>query len=284
MILNGPAELCRLNEKTRYLIFKMVVPEVDNASPLYMLSQGFKLGGQLPHAHEFQRQIWEEDQFEIIEREFNRLRDDMLAAGEGVATPLPIDKEESELDVAVRLQMTGQLEEATTVFRKILEEDPRNSDAWHLMGIIAQQTGQPHAAENMFTRAIQILPSQGNYYVSLSALLRSLDRNEEAINVLQKGIAIEPNDAGAHADLSELLHLTGDAVASENEMMEALKLASNSVDLYERAAALLDMHGNTTEALNFYRRAVEIRAEQQKTTQEASARMPENPTITLSNL
>ena len=120
--------------------------------------------------------------------------------------------------------------------------------------------------------------------MSLSALLRSLDRNEEAINVLQKGIAIEPNDAGAHADLSELLNLTGDAVASENEMMEALKLAPNSVDLYERAAALLDMHGNRAEALNFYRRAVEIRAEQQKTMQEASARMPENPTITLSNL
>lgn len=67
---NGPMGLCWLNERTRYLTFKMLTESVPQTTAAYVASHGFELGASLPFATPYQRWVWEDDDLPVIEREF----------------------------------------------------------------------------------------------------------------------------------------------------------------------------------------------------------------------
>jgi hypothetical protein len=67
---NGPMGLCWLNERTRYITFKMLTDAAPQATPEYMRHLGFEIGASLPGATPAQKWVWEDDDFSVIEREF----------------------------------------------------------------------------------------------------------------------------------------------------------------------------------------------------------------------
>ena len=50
------------------------------------------------------------------------------------------------LAVAIRHQKAGQLQQAETLYRQILSQQPDNPEALHYLGLIAHQAGQGDAA------------------------------------------------------------------------------------------------------------------------------------------
>lgn len=70
---NGPLFMCLHNSRTRVLIFKIVTPSAPQTTEDFMVSLGFKIGGQVPFATSCQRLVWEDDNLETIEREFARM-------------------------------------------------------------------------------------------------------------------------------------------------------------------------------------------------------------------
>jgi hypothetical protein len=66
---NGPMGLCWLNERTRYVTFKLLA-DAPQATPEYMRHLGYEIGGQMPQARPWQRFVWEDDALDIIAREF----------------------------------------------------------------------------------------------------------------------------------------------------------------------------------------------------------------------
>lgn len=69
----GPMGLCWLNERTRYITFKILTQGVPQASASYVASHGFALGKSLPFATAFQKWVWEDDDLPVIEREFEKM-------------------------------------------------------------------------------------------------------------------------------------------------------------------------------------------------------------------
>jgi hypothetical protein len=67
---NGPMGLCWLNERTRYITFKLVTSSVMQASVAFIRSKGFEPNESLPFATPFQKWVWEDDTLQVIEREF----------------------------------------------------------------------------------------------------------------------------------------------------------------------------------------------------------------------
>lgn len=281
MVLNGPGELCRLSNRIRYIFFDMLTEEVPGNTKVYAAAQGIKIGGHLPHATPFQWQIWEPDELDILQREFKSMTE--VIGDSGVPTKIETleDNHEDPMEVAVRLQMTGRLEDATTIYQKVIESEPANANAWHMLGIIAHQAGRLEVAEKLVLRAISIKDDQANYFITISHILHALDRDEESVNALKRAVALSNDDASAHGDLAEALHRSGDRPQAEAAMMTALKLAPNSVDLLERAAVLLQAWENPVEAAQFFRRAHDIRKETERQLAEGNQKMSEIPRVTL---
>lgn len=281
MVLNGPGELCRLSNSIRYLFFDMVTEEIPGSTKIYHAAQGFKVDGNLSHATRFQRQIWEPDEFDILSREFSRIEED-IGTEDIPSTEAPyFENAEDPMEVAVRLQMTGRLEDATTIYQEIVQTEPDNADAWHMLGIIAHQTGQADPAEKLVLRAISLRDDQANFFITIAHILKDLARRDEALNALKRAVSLAPDDASALGDLAELLNESGDRAQAEAAMMQALKLAPDSVDLLERAATLLQDWGNSDEAVQFFRRALDVRKELERKQFEGDQRMSEIPRVTL---
>lgn len=75
LVNSGPASLCVLSDRCRYLFFKVVVPGVLLASEEHVADLGFELGASPPFAGPYQKWVWEDDRADVLRREF-----DLMAA------------------------------------------------------------------------------------------------------------------------------------------------------------------------------------------------------------
>ena len=67
---NGPMCLCWLNARARYITFKILTEGVPQTTVEYMTFLGFEIGRSLPFANSTQKWVWEDDDVDIIAREF----------------------------------------------------------------------------------------------------------------------------------------------------------------------------------------------------------------------
>jgi hypothetical protein len=74
---SGPASLCILSSRCRYLLFKVTVPGIHLASEGTLRQMGFEPGTTPGFATSHQRWIWDEDRLEVINREFNTMVDEI---------------------------------------------------------------------------------------------------------------------------------------------------------------------------------------------------------------
>lgn len=74
MLVNcGPAALCMLSSRCRYLLFKITVPGVHLASDATLRNMGFEPGNTPSFAAPLQKWVWEDDKAEILRREFGTM-------------------------------------------------------------------------------------------------------------------------------------------------------------------------------------------------------------------
>ncbi|MBW2465729.1 MAG: tetratricopeptide repeat protein, partial [Deltaproteobacteria bacterium] len=78
-----------------------------------------------------------------------------------------------------RSQMqAGRLQQAESVFHKILQHDSRQPEALYLAGIIALQTGQNQKAAGLLGQAVSVQPDNPHflYHLGLAAMaLNNID-------------------------------------------------------------------------------------------------------------
>lgn len=79
---NGPMGLCWLNERTRYITFKILSNAAPNTSAEYMQLLGFEIGASLPFATPSQTWVWEDDDLPVIERAASAMLDRIDAAAD----------------------------------------------------------------------------------------------------------------------------------------------------------------------------------------------------------
>jgi hypothetical protein len=87
-INNGPAFLFLVDERAAGIMFKIVTPGVPANEPAYLMSQGFEIGGQIPFCTPYQKRVWEEDEFDVIKREFHMMESRLRAHDAGKAQEL----------------------------------------------------------------------------------------------------------------------------------------------------------------------------------------------------
>jgi hypothetical protein len=70
---NGPLAVCWMNQKSRYLLFKVHIEEVPQVSAQALAEYGLLPGGSPAFAMEYQKWVWKDDTFENIQDEFNKM-------------------------------------------------------------------------------------------------------------------------------------------------------------------------------------------------------------------
>jgi predicted O-linked N-acetylglucosamine transferase (SPINDLY family) len=169
------------------------------------------------------------------------------------------------LQQAVRYHQAGQLAQAEQLYRAVLQADPQQVDALHLLGLIAYQVGQPEAAATCIGQALRLKPDFAQAHNSLGVVLQSQGRLEEAAASLRQALHLQPGYAEAHNNLGKVLHAQGQLAEAQASWQQALRLQPGYVEAYNQVLALaVRQHqaGRLPQAEQLYRAALEANPHQ----------------------
>ncbi len=199
------------------------------------------------------------------------------------------------LELGLQHHSAGRLSEAENIYKQILQNDPKQSTALHLLGVIAYQVGKYQTAVELITKAITINPDfaeahnnlgnvfmeQGkleeaaeNYhnaltinsdfaeaYCNLGNALKKLDRLEEANTRYREAIAINPKFAEAHNNLGIVYKGQGKLEDATASYQRALSIRSDFTEAHNNLGIALKEQGRMEDAAASYNRALNIRPE-----------------------
>ncbi|HEY0837709.1 MAG TPA: tetratricopeptide repeat protein, partial [Azospirillum sp.] len=111
---------------------------------------------------------------------------------------------------AVDHHQAGRLAEAEVLYTRILEADPDQPDALHLLGVLLAQAGRPDLAVARIGAAIARAPGVADYHVNLANALRALDRRGEAADAFLAAFALCPDRDAWALSAAQLLAEGGD--------------------------------------------------------------------------
>src|SRR5437016_327945 len=89
-------------------------------------------------------------------------------------------------DQATRFYQSQRLDEAASLYRQILAQQPDHAATLHLLGVVCAQTGKLAEAEQFIRRAIHVNPFDASYHANLGNVLQEQGRLDEALASYQK--------------------------------------------------------------------------------------------------
>jgi predicted O-linked N-acetylglucosamine transferase (SPINDLY family) len=144
----------------------------------------------------------------------------------------------------------GRLAEAEAAYRRVLQAQPEQPDALHLLGVLALQAGRPADAVTRIRKAVAQRPDSATYQANLGVALQATGQVEEARTVLERAVGLDPR----HVDALFNLGVT----------LQTLGLLDQAAERYQRVLALVSGHpgarrnlGNALHALGRHAEAAE---------------------------
>lgn len=171
--------------------------------------------------------------------------------------------DQTKPDVADLLQMAidhhrqGELTRAEWAYLEVLEHEPENTDALHLVGVLTHQMGDTKAAIDRVQQSLAIDPDQAGALNNLGNMLVDAERHEEAIESYRRVIELKPDYIRAHHNLGNVLAECDRIPEAADCYRQALEIDSNDIESRLALGAALERLGQLDEAESEYRRVLE---------------------------
>jgi len=153
------------------------------------------------------------------------------------------------LQRAVAFHQQGRLDEAEPLYQAILDAQPGNFDARHLLGVARLQRGRNDEALALITGALQTKPDSAEALANAGMALQALGRQAEALASYDRALALRPEFADAMFNRGNALHALG-------RLAEALASYDRALAINPRLTGALGNRGNVLQALNRHEEAL----------------------------
>ncbi|MFC7289954.1 sulfotransferase [Herminiimonas glaciei] len=186
----------------------------------------------------------------------------------------------------------GKAVQAEELCRHVLLAWPYQSDAMHLLGLIAhaygrldmavshirqacqaanapaiyfsnlaemcRQKGLLVEAEQAAQRAVRMAPQLVDAWNNLGIILQESGKLEASLDCLQRVLVLQPNDARGHNNLANTWRRMSRLEQAEQHYKKALELDPNYAEAHSNLAFLLNTHGKFDEAAAAARHAIDL--------------------------
>jgi tetratricopeptide (TPR) repeat protein len=167
-------------------------------------------------------------------------------------------------DISERMQaglehhQSGRVQEAETIYRSVLTEQPEHPDALHLLGVIALQFGNSEASVKLIEHAIKANPKEPQFYNMCGEAYRALRKYDVAITCYEQALAIQPDFAGALINLGNTFKETGRLEDAAACYQKAIAVSPDSAMSHNNLGVVLKDMGRPEEAISHYEQALAI--------------------------
>jgi tetratricopeptide (TPR) repeat protein len=196
------------------------------------------------------------------------------------------------LSAGLQWHQAGELKQAEAAYRQVLERQPDNDEALHLLGVLMHQAGRHELAQQLIKAAIKLNPASDTYYFNLGEIQRAIENLDAAIDSYQKAIDIEaaeadyffglgtalydagrhdkavaafrkaillaPDDPLIHNNLGNALAETGDLGGATQHYLEAIYHDSDYAEAYGNLGNVQKENGEPDKAVASYRKALSV--------------------------
>jgi tetratricopeptide (TPR) repeat protein len=166
---------------------------------------------------------------------------------------------EPALQSAVRHHQAGRLAEAEALYRQVLVDHPGQSDALHLLGVIAHQSGRPQEALELINRAIQTEPARAEFHGNLAIVLAERGDWGSAIVALNRALELRPDFPQALSNLGSAYKIAGQWDRSIAVYRQWVTRCPNDAEGWDELGTALEQDRQFDQAVVAYRQAIQLR-------------------------
>ena len=181
---------------------------------------------------------------------------------EKLASPLPGQQTptlQQAIDLAVRHHTAGRLPEAESIYQQILQTDPNQPVALHLLGVITHQMGKSDVAVDLITKALAIKPDYADAHSNLALVFKDQGRLDEAVASYRKALVIKPDEADVLNSLGNIFQNQGKPDESIASYYKALAIKPDYIEAHNNLGNTFRVLGKLNEAVASYHKALAIR-------------------------
>ncbi len=157
-----------------------------------------------------------------------------------------------KLQTALQHQQAGDLQKAEVLYRQVLQAEPNQADAWHLLGVIFALRGQQEQALAFFDKAIAIDSNEAMFYFNQGNALADLKRFDKALVSYDRAIAIEPDYVSGYlnrANALQALNRFDEAIFNHDRVID---LDSSYISAYWNKSLVLLLIGDFNQGWPLY--------------------------------
>ena len=163
------------------------------------------------------------------------------------------------LKLAHQRRREGRLREAAEIVREVLRGDHQNTEALHLLAVVAHQLGKHEYAYRCAEHAVRSEPKNSVYHCTLGVISRCLNRPDAAIDCYRRAIRLAPVDATSHFNLGNALRDKGRHDDAIRAYKHSLRLDPLNTKACYNLGLSLQATGKLEEAIVQYERAIELK-------------------------
>ncbi len=155
----------------------------------------------------------------------------------------------------------GQPQAAARLYRRILDLDPHQADALHLLGVVALQSGRLHEAVELITRAIAENGTVPAFYNNLGSAFLALGQRQEAADAFQRALSLTPNSPDTLYNLAVAFQQLGRLEEAAASYEQVLRAKPEHAAAHTNLGIVRNMQGRSDDALACFEGALRSRAD-----------------------
>ena len=168
------------------------------------------------------------------------------------------NKSNEDMRRATSLHQNGQLDQAEEIYKSVLINDPQQSDAQYLLGIISLNKGNYEVAIQLIDKAIIIDPTKAHYYNDCAQAYNALSNTENAINYYKKAITLNKDNIEAYNNIGNIFREIGEHGQAIIHLKKAIDLDSAFTEGHYNLALTYNKNKDYKNATFYYNKTIEI--------------------------
>jgi tetratricopeptide (TPR) repeat protein len=164
----------------------------------------------------------------------------------------------AQLNEAVALHRRGEIGLAAQLYQHIIDRDPRNADAYQLLGVIARQMNRRSLALQLMVAALEINPHHAAALTNHALLLREAGDLPAAKTQAEAAVRADPHYADAHSVLGGILQAERSWIPALEHFRTAVRLQPENPALLNNIATVERRLGHLPAAYAAVTRAIQI--------------------------
>ena len=163
------------------------------------------------------------------------------------------------LEAALSYYKSGQFLVAEEMYRKILQDDPKNALCLNMLGNIAVRAGRSDEAIELLNKAIQIKKNNPGFYYDLASALQGAGRLDEALLKYKKSLTLKPDYIEARFKIGNLLKEQGKLDEAELIYKRIISANPDLATVYYNLGLVLKQQSKLDEAVLIYQKAITLK-------------------------